>query len=123
MMNHLTLRQDWRLRTTRLVGVAIVVGVRMLEAGEVPPPPVHAAQAARFVEQARRRRLAGDADGGKELLARAIESSAEFPAAHWQRGEIRRDGSWQPLEEVEKAARGDAALAEYSRLRDGYAQG
>jgi hypothetical protein len=73
-------------------------------------------QAAALVRSALEADLAGDAAKRDDLLASALEIDPDFPAAHWQRGEVRYGDEWRLVPEVAAEIAGDL-LNEYNELR------
>ena len=74
--------------------------------------------AARLVRAALENEVAGNNQCRDALLRQALSDSPNDAPAHWQLGQVRVQGKWQSLAEVEQTARQDKRLAEYGRLRD-----
>lgn len=73
--------------------------------------------AARLVQAALEKELAGQNAQRDALLRRALTESPDHGPAHWHLGYVRLDGRWRTLPEAQALARADERLAEYRKLR------
>jgi hypothetical protein len=110
-----------------LTGLLLLIGLRLISVADEKPLPAYErrerdARAGKLVEEALRKRIVGTNDEVRELAALAVTNAPDFAPARWLHGEVRRNGRWMSLEEIQKQSAESENLAEYGRQRDGYAR-
>jgi hypothetical protein len=111
-----------------LVGLLVVLtshciarGTQAAESGSL----TRASEAPTLVQAALDAELVGDRTRRAALLAEAVQADPYFPPARWHNGQVKFDGQWRNLDEVQELVTKDPRWIGYRELRDrlGFAPG
>ena len=75
-----------------------------------------------LIDEALHREIYGQSDERRQLLARVLATDPDNASARWHAGYLQHEGRWIKAAELPELLTGDAALAEYGRVRDTFAE-
>ncbi len=78
----------------------------------------YSSEAPSLVQAALDAEAAGDAAARAKLLAEARESDPDFAPAHWHNGELKFDGQWRTLAQIQNLVENHPRWSNYRKLRD-----
>lgn len=105
----------------KLLGISLAVSPLAGRAGDAPAIG-NKQQALQLVQQALQLRATGNSPRIAGLVDEALRLDPECGPAHWQRGEMRHQGSWMPVRDIQQRFAESVALHEYEAQRQQYAQ-